>query len=272
MNIAGIHTTKPRTQRYVDAFVSGTPGPYKIYDFKTLKGLPEEDLIMYGILAGSGEVYKRCEAANKDFYYMDHGYFGNAHDAPHWLRITKNGHTQTTLKNVPTDRYEKHFKRELKPWNKTGKDILFLPPTIATSNFFNATNWIADTLKTLSNTTDRYVDIREKPYNPNISVDQYGATVKVDRPTEHKGPIDWSQYHAVITFNSNTMIEALHNGVPVFCGTQASAALPISETDFTKIETPKYGDRMALFASLAYSNFTMAEMADGTAWKILNES
>ncbi len=62
MNIAGIHTTKPRTQRYVDAFVSGTPGPYKIYDFKTLKGLPEEDLIMYGILAGSGEVYKRCEA------------------------------------------------------------------------------------------------------------------------------------------------------------------------------------------------------------------
>jgi hypothetical protein len=103
-------------------------------------------------------------------------------------------------------------------------------------------------------------------------VDQYGATVKVDRPTEQKGPIDWSQYHAVITFNSNTMIEALHNGVPVFCGTQASAALPISETDFTKIETPKYGDRMALFASLAYSNFTMAEMADGTAWKILNES
>ena len=75
MNIAGIHTTKPRTQRYVDAFVRGTPGPYKIYDFKTLQTLPEEDLAMYGILAGSGEIYKRCAAACKDFYYMDHGLF-----------------------------------------------------------------------------------------------------------------------------------------------------------------------------------------------------
>ena len=34
MKIAGIHTTKPRTQRYVDAFVRGTPGPEKIYQFK----------------------------------------------------------------------------------------------------------------------------------------------------------------------------------------------------------------------------------------------
>ena len=58
MKIAGIHTTKPRTQRYVDAFVKGTPGSQKIYQFRDLKVLPEENLTMYGILAGSGEVYK----------------------------------------------------------------------------------------------------------------------------------------------------------------------------------------------------------------------
>lgn len=272
VHIAGIHTTKPRTQRYVDAFVKGTPGPHKIYDFKKIEALPDEDLVMYGILAGSGEIYQRCQKENKDFYYMDHGYFSNAHDHPHWLRITKNAHTQTKLKNVSTDRYEKYFKRDIKPWQKGGKDILFLPPTMAIGNFFDACDWVTQTLKTLSEHTDRYVDIREKPYNPNVTVDRYGATVKIDRPTENKGPIDWSQYHAVITFNSNTVIEALHNGVPVFCGTQACAALPISETDFTKIETPKYGDRMSLFASLAYSNFNLEEMENGTAWRLLNES
>ena len=58
MNIAGIHTTKPRTQRYVDAFVKGSPGSIKTYQFRELKILPEETLTMYGILAGSGEVYK----------------------------------------------------------------------------------------------------------------------------------------------------------------------------------------------------------------------
>jgi len=272
IEVAGIHTTKPRTQRYVDAFVKGTPGNHKIYDFKKLKELPKETLAFYGILAGSGEVYKWCQKVGRDFYFMDHGYFSNAHDSPHWLRITKNAHTQTTLKNVPSDRYEKYFKREIKPWNKNGKDILFLPPTMAIENFFDAGNWITDTLKILNNSTDRYVDVREKPYNPEITKDRFGATVKIDRPTNHKGPIDWNRYHAVVTFNSNTIVEALHNGVPVFCDPRASAALPISETDFSKIETPKYEERMPLFSSLAYSNFNMQEMSDGTAWRILNES
>ena len=64
--IAGIHTTKPRTQRYVDAFVKGA-GNGNIYQFRELKDLPEGDIVMYGILAGSGEIYKRCEQQNRDF-------------------------------------------------------------------------------------------------------------------------------------------------------------------------------------------------------------
>ena len=53
--LSGIHTTKPRTQRYVDAFVKGS-GHGKIYQFRDLKKLPNEEITMYGILAGSGEV------------------------------------------------------------------------------------------------------------------------------------------------------------------------------------------------------------------------
>ena len=67
--LSGIHTTKPRTQRYVDAFVKGS-GHGKIYQFRDLKKLPNEELTMYGILAGSGEVYKQCLKENKNFYFM----------------------------------------------------------------------------------------------------------------------------------------------------------------------------------------------------------
>jgi len=268
--LSGIHTTKPRTQRYVDAFVSGA-GLGKVYQFRDLKSLPEENLTMYGILAGSGEVYKWCEKEHRDFYFMDHGYFTNAHDRPHWLRITKNKHCQNILQQRPTDRYEKHFKQDIKPWNK-GKKILVLPPTNAIANFFNATDWLSKTIKTLKQNTDREIDVREKPYNPTVAIDHVGATVKIDRPTQNKGKIDWNQYHAMVTYNSNTMIASLTNGVPVFCDVVNSAAAPISETDFSKIETPKYGDRIALFSSLAYNNWTLNEMADGTAWRMLNES
>ena len=260
MNIAGIHTTKPRTQRYVEAFVKGTPGSPKIYHFREMKRLPEENLTMYGILAGSGEIYKWCQKEKKDFFFMDHGYFTNAHDSPHWLRITKNKHCQNILQQKPTDRYEKYFKQDIKPWNK-GKKILVLPPTNAIANFFDATNWLDQTLKTLKNNTDREIDIREKPYNPTIGIDHVGATVKIDRPTNHQGDIVWSDYYATVTYNSNTAIASLTNGVPVFCDAVNSAAAPISETDFSRIETPKYEDRLELFASLAYNNFSLEEMS-----------
>ena len=115
--LSGIHTTKPRTQRYIDAFVKGS-GQGRIYHFRQLKELPKEDLTMYGILAGSGEVYKDCEKENKKFFFMDHGYFTNAHLTPHWLRITKNKHCQNILQTRPADRYEKNFKQDIKPWKK----------------------------------------------------------------------------------------------------------------------------------------------------------
>tara|TARA_E500000318_G_scaffold8479_2_gene7749 strand:+ start:8852 stop:9667 length:816 start_codon:yes stop_codon:yes gene_type:complete len=270
--IAGIHTTKPRTQRYVDAFVRGTPGEEKIYHFRKLTSLPKETLTMYGILAGSGEVYKWCQKENKDFYFMDHGYFTNAHDNPHWLRITKNKHCQNVMQQKSSDRYEKYFKREIQPWRKDGKKILVLPPTNAIANFFGAEDWLNNTLTTLKKHTDRPIDVREKPYNPTIAVDHVGATVKIDKPTTNQGKINWRDYYAIVTYNSNTSMESLHNGVPVFCDANNCAAAPISETDFSKIETPKYEDRLQLFSSLAYNNFNLAEMADGTAWRILNES
>ena len=270
MNIAGIHTTKPRTQRYVDAFVKGTPGESKIYQFRELKELPPEDLTMYGILAGSGEIYKRCEQEKKDFYFMDHGYFTNAHDKPHWLRITKNAHCQTKLTNTNPDRYEKYFKRELKPWQKDGKKILVLPPTNAVAGFFNATGWLDETVKVLKENTDRPIEVREKPYNPTIATDHVGATVKVDEPTNHQPSISWNEYFACVTYNSNTMIESFTNGVPVFCDPHVCGATPIAETDFTKIEKPRYEDRIALFSNLAYNNWTMEEMSNGTAWKMID--
>ena len=266
--LSGIHTTKPRTQRYVEAFVKGA-GNGKIYQFRELNSLPEEELTMYGILAGSGEIYKRCQREKKNFYFMDHGYFTNAHDSPHWLRITKKKHCQNIMQQRPADRYEKYFKQEMKPWQR-GKKILVLPPTNAISNFFNVTDWLDNTLEILRKNTDRQIVIREKPYNPTITVDHVGATVKVDRPTQHRGKIDWSDYFATVTYNSNTMVASLFNGVPVFCDPNNSGAAPISEYDFSKIETPKYGDRVALFSSLAYNNWTMEEMLNGTAWRMLN--
>ena len=135
----------------------------------------------------------------------------------------------------------------------------------------SATAWLDNTLKTLKQNTDRVIDVREKPYNPTVAKDHVGATVKIDRPTNHQGKINWDDYFAMVTYNSNTLVESLENGVPVLCDPMCAAS-PIAETDFSKIETPKYGDRIALLSSLAYNNWNLKEMTNGTAWRMLNES
>ena len=84
-------------------------------------------------------------------------------------------------------------------------------------------------------------------------------------------PINWNDTHAIVTFNSNITIEATARGVPVFTDSMNSCA-PIAETDFTKIETPKYEDREPCYYSLAYGQFSAEEMSNGYAWKVLDES
>ena len=139
-------------------------------------------------------------------------------------------------------------------------------------DFFNAHDWLENTLKILKENTDRKIEVREKPYNPNIKKDEYGATIKVDNPTDHKGPVYWKNIFATVTYNSTTVIDSVRNGVPIFTDKIVNAGAPISEHDFTKIETPKYPDREPLYYSMAYGQFTAEEIRNGYAWKILDES
>ena len=81
----------------------------------------------------------------------------------------------------------------------------------------------------------------------------------------------WNQVHALVTYNSNITVEATTRGIPCFTDIH-NACAPISEQDFSKIETPKYIDREPCYYSLAYGQFTREEIINGYVWKILDES
>ena len=76
--------------------------------------------------------------------------------------------------------------------------------------------------------------------------------------------------HALVTHSSNVAIEAACLGTPIFVD-PASAAAPIGLTDLSMIETPVYPDRQAWLSHLAYSQFSMDEIRDGSAWRLLRE-
>jgi hypothetical protein len=81
--------------------------------------------------------------------------------------------------------------------------------------------------------------------------------------------------HAVVTFNSIAATESIMAGVPAFVLAPCNAALPVSNTDLSKIDNPWYPSRDQIEAwacHLAYAQFSNQELADGTALKILQET
>ena len=68
----------------------------------------------------------------------------------------------------------------------------------------------------------------------------------------------------LISDHSNTMIEALINGIPIICTSKNRKI-----GSFDKIEEPTY-DRDWL-RNLAYNQWTLSQMKSGQTWEELNE-
>ena len=266
-----VKTERTNTEKYIEAMNRGMNG--KIVDYQYLLNTNDCTKVTFmGVLRGTNLVYKWAQKNKKDFYYIDRPYWGDSRSTPYWMRCVKNQHVKTFVDNRPDDRYKKYYRGDvIKPYHKNGKYVLVVPPSYSMALHFEAPNWLTNTLEILKMNTDREIIVREKPYNPKSYIDEKGRMQP--GPSENKQPekpFEWDQVHAVVTFNSSITIKALHNGVPCFSNFENPCG-PICETDFSKIESPRYEDREPVFYSLAYGQFMQEEFRHGFALGILDE-
>jgi hypothetical protein len=219
----------------------------------------QEPIVLRGIL--KHKLMKRCWQDGRDFYYVDTGYFGNGR-WKQWHRIVKNNLQLTEIQTRPGDRWERH-KIKFSSWSK-GSKIIVATPDEKPCKFYNINldEWIAQTVATLQEHTDRPIVVRQR------------APKRIDRISTNTLAHALTDAHALVTFNSNAATESILLGVPVFT-LAPSAAGPVGLQDLTQIETPYYPDQDKLYAwasSLAYSQFHIDEMKSGKVWKILNAS
>jgi len=265
-------TNRELTEKYVNFAHKGLKGSIKLSPNDIIKTNDCDKVVFFGILRGTNLVYKWAEENKIDFYYMDRPYWGDTRRNPFFVKIVKNNHLKNWQEIRPDDRFKSSFPWKIRPWQKSGREIIVCPPSNAIAEFFGAKNWLEDTLKILQANTNRTIKIRNKGYNPLVGYDAQGhLIVRGKDNTPPSEPIVWENVHAVVTYNSNITLEATTRGIPCFTDMH-NACAPISEHDFSKIETPKYVDREPLYYSMAYGQFTAEEIINGYAWRVLDES
>lgn len=200
---------------------------------------------------GVGEIVRRWQAEGRPFIYWDRGYFGRGGKTwlgrslgfdGHW-RFCRDATQHTTIQERAPDRWRALGIR-LQPWRRIGRHIVVAAMSETYDEFHGTAGWVAQTVAEIRRHTGRPIVVRQKNSGTPLGVEISGA-------------------HCLVTHGSIAAVEAAIMGCPVFVD-RSSAAAPIGETDMTKIETPAYPDREPWAWSLACSQFTEAEILDGT--------
>lgn len=232
-----LYTYSPISQKITQAFAKGCDGIWENVD--TTKRY--DDIATYGIKRGTNIALKQCN----NFWYIDHGYFGKGDPqlCNGYYRIVRNGIIHDIDGGFPSDRFDK-FNIKFKPWQKNGKYIILVPPSLPMGKFINKPRreWLGDTIEKLQKYTDRPIRISEKKYFP--------------LPTLLKDA--W----ILITDHSNSQIEALINGIPVITTSEYRKISSIQD-----VESPVY--ERDWIKNLAYHQWTVGEMSSGKTWREL---
>jgi hypothetical protein len=203
-----------------------------------------------------------CRSAERDFYYIDTGYFGNGRKKT-YHRVTRNDvQNFGPIITRPSDRFAATGVK-LKKF-RGGTNILLAPPSQKLLNIYDIDleEWLITTQEEIKKYTDRPIVVRTKQ----------GRSTRVNDDTMEMA-LD-RDVHCLVTFSSIAATEALLLGKPAIT-LGPNAAAPLCSQTVAEIENPKIPSLLdvSIWAEhLAYCQFTEAEMRDGTAWRILNEN
>lgn len=197
---------------------------------------------------------------------LERGYLGDRFE---WTSLGWNGLNGRAYAPTPDDpsRFNQHFGHLLKPWNPAGDYVLLIGqvPHDAALGGRSLSPWYRTTARDAASLWGLPVRFRPHPNAVRLGLSEVVPGV----PT-----LDGELSHAlagarvVVTFNSNTGVEALLAGKPTIAFDEGSMALPAAATHL--VDTPDEPDypisRHCWAGHIAWRQWTPEELRNGTAW------
>lgn len=262
--------SKNGADEYINMFAVGSGGtPYnsEFFDYHYDVIVDNRTIVLRGIL--KYKIMQQCWKDNKTFYYMDSGYLGNNRSSSNpmgnklWHRIVKNDLQHNEIITRPDDRFKK-LNIQLNE-RRYGSKIIIAAPDEKPCKFYgiNQADWITETVTEIKKYTDREIIVRER------------APKRADRVlSDPLNKVLANDVHALVTFNSIAAVESIFAGVPAFTLAPTHSAAPVSNSDLSKIDNPYWADsetRYAWASHLAYGQYHIDELKNGTAYRMLND-
>jgi len=217
---------------------------------------------------GRGRIFAEQKRRGKSTIVIDSGYIKR--DRYYMVGIDGlNGRANFNNANVPSDRWNA-LGVDLLPWRLDGGPIIICGqiPWDAACQHADNVIWCQSAIKRIEEITARPVIFRPHPLVIDIVDYETNGIVISTQPLEEDLKDAW----ALVTFNSNSGVEAVIAGVPVFVGDAGSMVLSVANVDLSLIEKPMFHDRSAWAKGIAYAQWTLEEMASGKPWNHLKDA
>lgn len=200
----------------------------------------------------------------KEVLVMERGYLGDRfkYTSLGWNGL--NGYADFgPIENVTSERFDKVAK--LKPWKRQGSSILLLGqvPGDKSLKGKNLTGWYEEIAQKAMNIWGLPVKFRPHPL-----AYKKGPVRKLNNVEFSTGTLEEAFEEALfsITFNSNSSVDSIINGVPCYVQDKGSMAWDVASKSLSEIVTPEREDWAY---KLAHKQWTLDEIAKGLPFKRL---
>jgi hypothetical protein len=176
-----------------------------------------------------------------------------------------NGYADFCNKDVPPDRWEKYWANQLQPWKPEKKELaLVIGQKYGDASLRGTTahDWARSAVKEARKHYKKVI-YRHHP------LERHRLRIPEVENSGLDLAADLARADVVVTFSSNTGVDAIMAGVPVIAYNKGSMVYDIAAHSFAE---PLYrGDRNEWGRRIAYAQWLPQELKDGTAWAHLRK-
>lgn len=257
----------------IDLYTDGSAHQNKAMQLLA-QAVPSPRLRAYPVIHPDGESCiiwgaRNLETAKRRYkkvYVIECGYF-NDRLAFYSLGIGGlNGRADFNNDNSPPDRWHK-YGFELPPWKKSGDYYLIMGqvPGDMSIDGVDIIQFYHMNMMRLSLKTDKPIYFRPHPKTRQLSPKGLKAPILGGMSLEQS----FKRAAGVITYNSNSGVDAALSGVPVLTQDIGSMAWPVGAKTINELIDFNYPDRTQWAYNLAYAQWTAEELKSGEAWEHL---